>query len=338
MTTLDPQIESQRSQEEELARLRAEVAAWRKRFDASEHARPRVRELRRRSRAAVHGARRRAATADKSLPGSFPYTRGIHPTGYRGKLWTMRQFAGFGSAHDTNARYKFLLEHGQTGLSVAFDFPTLMGYDSDHPRSEGEVGKCGVAISSLADMETLFDGIPLDKVSTSMTINGPAIILYCFYIAAAEKQGVDASKLQRHDPERHPEGVHGAARVVSIPSSPRCGSSSTASSGARSTRRSGTRSRSPATTFARRDRPPRRSSRSRSPTASPTSSAASRAASTSMTSRRGSRSSGTSTTISSRRSRSCAPRAASGRATCASATARRTRARGRCASTRRRPA
>ena len=108
----------------------------------------------------------------------------------------MRQFAGFGSARDTNARYKFLLEHGQTGLSVAFDFPTLMGYDSDHPRSEGEVGKCGVAISSLADMEMLFDGIPLDQVSTSMTINGPAVILYCFYIAAAEKQGFDSRKLR----------------------------------------------------------------------------------------------------------------------------------------------
>jgi methylmalonyl-CoA mutase N-terminal domain/subunit len=108
----------------------------------------------------------------------------------------MRQFAGFGSASDTNERYKFLLAHGQTGLSVAFDFPTLMGYDSDHPRSEGEVGKCGVAISSLADMEVLFDGIPLDQVSTSMTINGPAVILYCFYIAAAEKQGVDSRKLR----------------------------------------------------------------------------------------------------------------------------------------------
>ncbi|MDQ3244267.1 MAG: methylmalonyl-CoA mutase family protein [Gemmatimonadota bacterium] len=133
---------------------------------------------------------------DLGVPGIFPYTRGIHPTGYRGKLWTMRQFAGFGSARDTNERYKFLLAHGQTGLSVAFDFPTLMGYDSDHPRSEGEVGKCGVAISSLADMEVLFDGIPLDKVSTSMTINGPAVILYCFYIAAAEKQGVDPAQLR----------------------------------------------------------------------------------------------------------------------------------------------
>jgi methylmalonyl-CoA mutase N-terminal domain/subunit len=129
-------------------------------------------------------------------PGEYPFTRGIHPTMYRGKLWTMRQFAGFGSAADTNRRYKFLLEHGQTGLSVAFDFPTLMGYDSDHPRSEGEVGKCGVAISSLADMETLFDGIPLDQVSTSMTINGPAAILFCFYVAAAEKQGVPITKLR----------------------------------------------------------------------------------------------------------------------------------------------
>jgi methylmalonyl-CoA mutase N-terminal domain/subunit len=130
------------------------------------------------------------------LPGQFPYTRGIHPTMYRGRLWTMRQFAGFGTAADTNARYKFLLERGQTGLSVAFDFPTLMGYDSDHPRSEGEVGKCGVAISSLADMETLFEGIPLDQVSVSMTINGPAAMLFCFFVAAAEKQGVPLDRLQ----------------------------------------------------------------------------------------------------------------------------------------------
>src|SRR6266536_4841960 len=130
------------------------------------------------------------------VPGIYPFARGIHPTGYRGKLWTMRQFAGFGSARDTNERFKFLLEHGQTGLSTAFDFPTLMGYDSDHPRSEGEVGKTGVAISSLADMEVLFDGIPLDKVSTSMTINGPAIILWAFYIAAAERQGVSSDKLR----------------------------------------------------------------------------------------------------------------------------------------------
>jgi len=129
-------------------------------------------------------------------PGTYPFTRGIHPTMYRGKPWTMRQFAGFGSAEDTNRRYKFLLEHGQTGLSVAFDFPTLMGYDSDHPRAEGEVGKCGVAISSLADMEDLFRGIPLDQVSTSMTINGPAAMLFCFYVAAAEKQGVASTALR----------------------------------------------------------------------------------------------------------------------------------------------
>ena len=133
---------------------------------------------------------------DLGYPGSYPYTRGIHPTMYRGRLWTMRQFSGFGTAEDTNRRYKFLLERGQTGLSVAFDFPTLMGYDSDHPRSEGEVGKCGVAISSLADMETLFDGIPMEQISTSMTINGPAAMLFCFYIAAAEKQGADISKVR----------------------------------------------------------------------------------------------------------------------------------------------
>ena len=130
------------------------------------------------------------------IPGAYPYTRGIHPTMYRGRMWTMRQFAGFGSAEDTNQRYKFLLEHGQTGLSVAFDFPTLMGYDSDHARAEGEVGKCGVAISSAADMADLFDGIPLDQVSTSMTINGPAAILFCFYVAAAERQGVSPAKLR----------------------------------------------------------------------------------------------------------------------------------------------
>ena len=129
-------------------------------------------------------------------PGEYPFTRGIHPTMYRGRLWTMRQFSGFGTAEDTNKRYKFLLERGQTGLSVAFDFPTLMGYDSDHARSEGEVGKSGVAISSLADMETLFDGIPMEKVSTSMTINGPAAMLFCFYVAAAERQGADISKLR----------------------------------------------------------------------------------------------------------------------------------------------
>ncbi|UCC74836.1 MAG: methylmalonyl-CoA mutase family protein [Gemmatimonadota bacterium] len=132
------------------------------------------------------------AYADKlGFPGEYPFTRGPYTTMYRTRLWTMRQFSGFGTSEETNQRYKYLLDHGQTGLSVAFDFPTLMGYDSDDRRSEGEVGVCGVAISSLADMETLFDGIPLKDVSVSMTINGPAMMLYCFLLATAEKQGVD---------------------------------------------------------------------------------------------------------------------------------------------------
>ena len=130
-----------------------------------------------------------------NFPGQFPYTRGIHPNLYRGKLWTMRQFAGFGTPAETNQRFKHLLEQGQTGLSVAFDMPTLMGYDADHPFSEGEVGMCGVAISSLKDMELLFEGIDLSKISVSMTINGPAVILFAFYVAAAKNQGVDISKL-----------------------------------------------------------------------------------------------------------------------------------------------
>ena len=133
---------------------------------------------------------------DVAYPGEFPYTRGIHRTGYRGRMWTMRQFAGFGSAADTNARYKYLLSQGQTGLSVAFDLPTLMGYDSDHEQSEGEVGKCGVSIACLSDMKRLFDGIPMAEVSSSMTINSPAAILLAMYIAAAEAQGVEQSKLR----------------------------------------------------------------------------------------------------------------------------------------------
>ncbi|MBM4170677.1 MAG: methylmalonyl-CoA mutase [Ignavibacteria bacterium] len=130
------------------------------------------------------------------FPGEFPFTRGIHPNGYRGKIWTMRQFAGFGSPEDTNQRFKYLLEHGQTGLSVAFDLPTLMGWDSDSSLSEGEVGICGVAVSSLEDMEILFEGIPLDKVSTSMTINSPAAMIFAFYLAVAQKQGVPFEKLR----------------------------------------------------------------------------------------------------------------------------------------------
>ena len=133
---------------------------------------------------------------DLGFPGVFPYTRGVYPSMYRGRLWTMRQFAGFGMAEETNARFRYLLEHGQTGLSTAFDMPTLMGYDSDHPKSLGEVGREGVAVDSLEDMELLFDGIPLDKVSTSMTINGPAAMLLGFYVCVADEQGVPHDRLR----------------------------------------------------------------------------------------------------------------------------------------------
>ena len=132
---------------------------------------------------------------DLGHPGAFPYTRGIHPTMYRSRLWTMRQFAGFGSADDTNQRFRYLLARGQTGLSVAFDLPTLMGLDSDDARARGEVGYCGVAISSLADMERLFDGIPLEQVTTSMTINGPAAVIFAMYLAVAEKRGIPLNRL-----------------------------------------------------------------------------------------------------------------------------------------------
>jgi methylmalonyl-CoA mutase N-terminal domain/subunit len=135
-------------------------------------------------------------TADLGLPGEYPFTRGIHPTMHRGRLWTMRMFAGFGTAEETNLRFKYLLEQGQTGLSVAYDLPTLMGFDTDAPEALGEFGKCGVAVSSLRDMEILFDGIPLDKVSTSMTINSPAAIIWAMYIATAEKQGVRMDQLR----------------------------------------------------------------------------------------------------------------------------------------------
>ncbi|HET9604338.1 MAG TPA: methylmalonyl-CoA mutase family protein [Gemmatimonadales bacterium] len=199
MSTTAELAERYREQEQELEALRREVAEWRARA-ARQPARDDA------DFSTISGQPLEIAyaapdlapgLADRAgLPGTFPYTRGIHPNMYRGRLWTMRQFAGFGTAEDTNERYKFLLSRGQTGLSVAFDFPTLMGYDSDHPRSEGEVGKCGVAVSSLADMETLFDGIPLGDVSTSMTINGPAAMLFCFYVAAAERQGVSSERLR----------------------------------------------------------------------------------------------------------------------------------------------
>src|SRR6476659_2071534 len=133
---------------------------------------------------------------DLGYPGEYPFTRGVYPSMYRGRLWTMRQFAGFGTADETNGRFRYLTEHGQTGLSTAFDMPTLMGYDSDHPRSLGEVGREGVAIDSLADTEALFQGIPLGEVSTSMTINSPAAMMLAFYICVAEQQGVPRAELR----------------------------------------------------------------------------------------------------------------------------------------------
>lgn len=202
MSTIDPTTTEQRlrEQEAELRELRARLAEWESAFEklpkreaetATLSGNP-VEPL----YTPVHVAGDDGYLEKLGFPGEFPFTRGPYTSMYRTRFWTMRQFAGFGTAIETNQRYHYLLDHGQTGLSVAFDFPTLMGYDSDHPRSLGEVGKCGVAISSLADMETLFDGIPLDKVSVSMTINGPAIILFAFYVVTAEKQGVESKVLR----------------------------------------------------------------------------------------------------------------------------------------------
>jgi methylmalonyl-CoA mutase N-terminal domain/subunit len=202
MSTIDPSTLEQRvrDQDAELRELRARLADWESAFAQLPK---RAAETTTLSGIPVeplytpiHVAGDDAYLDKLGLPGEFPFTRGPYTSMYRTRLWTMRQFAGFGTAAETNQRYHYLLDHGQTGLSVAFDFPTLMGYDSDHPRSLGEVGKCGVAISSLADMETLFEGIPLDRVSVSMTINGPAIILFAFYVITAEKQGVSPDVLR----------------------------------------------------------------------------------------------------------------------------------------------
>jgi methylmalonyl-CoA mutase, N-terminal domain len=186
--------------EEELGRLRARLRAWEDGYAVAPKRNTLFTSVSGREVKPLYTPLDRAGAPEYDealgLPGEFPFTRGPYGTMYRTRLWTMRQFAGFATAEETNERYKYLLAHGQTGLSVAFDFPTLMGFDSDHPRSLGEVGVCGVAISSLDDMETLFDGIPLDQVSVSMTINGPAIILFCFYVAAAEKQGVSPGQLR----------------------------------------------------------------------------------------------------------------------------------------------
>ena len=185
---------------------------------------------------------------DIGFPGEFPYTRGVQPSAYRGRVWTMRQYSGYATAADTNRRYRYLLEQGQTGLSVAFDLPTQIGYDSDHPLAKGEVGKVGVPICSLEDMETLFDGIPLGRVSTSMTINATASLLLCFYIAAAKRQGRDAGAGERHVAERHPEGIHRPGVPTPIRPAPRCGWWWTCSSTAPRACPAGTPSASPATT------------------------------------------------------------------------------------------
>ena len=256
-------------------------------------------------------------------PGEFPYTRGIHRDMYRGKLWTMRQFSGFATPEETNRRYHYLLAQGQTGLSVAFDLPTLMGYDADHALSEGEVGKCGASISSLEDMEILFRGIPLGDVTVSMTINSPASVLWAMYLAVAEQQGVRLDAALRHAAERHPEGIHRAEGVHLSRRAPSMRLvTDTIEFGARHTpqfnpdfdqrlshsrgrldRRAGTGLHP-----ARRHRVRGLGARARSRR--------------STSSRRASASSSTRTAISSRRSPSTAPRARSGRTSCATATAR----------------
>jgi methylmalonyl-CoA mutase cobalamin-binding domain/chain len=154
-----------------------------------------------------------ATNSAPEVPGEFPYTRGIQPNMYRGRLWTMRQYAGFGTAAESNARYRYLLAQGVSGLSVAFDLPTQMGYDSDHAMAGGEVGRVGVAIDSIEDMAVLFDGIPLDRVSTSMTINATAIVLLALYVGVARRQGVPIGLALGHDPERHSQGIHRARHV-----------------------------------------------------------------------------------------------------------------------------
>tara|TARA_B100001123_G_scaffold212638_1_gene240106 strand:- start:1006 stop:2742 length:1737 start_codon:yes stop_codon:yes gene_type:complete len=199
-TSVDDLLEQVAEQNAEIERLREQLKAWEEDFETT----PKRDELFTTLSGMEVNPLYTPADREKSdnyendigVPGQFPFTRGPYSTMYRTRLWTMRQFAGFATAEETNERYRYLLDHGTTGLSVAFDFPTLMGYDSDHPRSLGEVGVCGVAISSLHDMDTLFKGIPLDQVSVSMTINGPAVILYCFYVAAAERQGIEPDKLR----------------------------------------------------------------------------------------------------------------------------------------------
>ena len=187
-------------------------------------------------------------------PGQFPYTRGVQATMYRGRLWTMRQYAGMGDAEESNRRYKYLLSQGTTGLSVAFDLPTQIGLDSDNPLAMGEVGKVGVAIDSIEDMMRLFDGINLEKISTSMTINATASILLALYIVTARRTGRDVTQAGWHDSERRAEGIHRARHLHLSAACRRCASSPTSFRMPTSTCRSGTRFRFPATTCARPDR------------------------------------------------------------------------------------
>src|SRR6266516_3237494 len=189
-------IETIEEQSAELRLLRKEVAEWRKKYEKGE-----LRDIAftnsEKEIQAIYTPLDAAETSAEALgmPGFYPYTRGIHPTGYRGRLWTMRQFAGFGTPKHTNERFHYLMSQGQTGLSTAFHLPTLYGYDSDHHFSAGEVGKCGVAVDTLADMETIFDGIDLEKVTVSMTINSTAPILLAMYLAVAQKHGADWKKV-----------------------------------------------------------------------------------------------------------------------------------------------
>ena len=183
---------------EDIKRLKEEEAGWREANASASQRKPDYKTLSQIPVEEVYTPSNLEQTdyiRDIGLPGEYPFLRGVHPTGYRSRLWTMRMFAGFGTAEETNSRFKYLLENGQTGLSVAFDMPTLYGYDTDAPQAAGEFGKCGVAVSSLADIELLFDEIPLDRITTSMTINSPAAIIWAMYIAAAEKRGARIDKL-----------------------------------------------------------------------------------------------------------------------------------------------
>ena len=254
--------------------------------------RPSARRRSRRCRASRSSRSTRRRTCPRpgasiGLPGEYPFTRGVYPSMYRGRLWTMRQFAGFGTAEETNERFRYLLDHGQTGLSTAFDMPSLMGYDSDHVRSLGEVGREGVAIDTLDDMETLFAGIDLGQVSVSMTINAPGGDHDGLLRRRGRGERRAARPPRRHDPGRHPQGVHRPEGVV-LPGRP---GDAPARGHDRVVREGDAALASgldlAATTSARRARRPRRSSRSRSRTASPTCSRPSTAASRSTTSRRG---------------------------------------------------